>query len=102
MSKEAQPHNNRTPRTEEEIHTYTIGEPKPLSRRILIVDYDPHWLELFAREAERIRSVLGSGHCRLSMAARRPCQGWPRNRSSICCWWSLTRRRKMRTRRPWK
>src|SRR5881628_765423 len=61
MSKEAQPRNNRTPRTEEEIHTYTIGEPKPLSRRILIVDYDPHWLELFAREAERIRSVLGGG-----------------------------------------
>jgi GrpB-like predicted nucleotidyltransferase (UPF0157 family) len=31
-----------------------------LSSRILIVDYDPHWPELFAREADRIRSVLGS------------------------------------------
>jgi GrpB-like predicted nucleotidyltransferase (UPF0157 family) len=33
---------------------------KPLSSQILIVDYDPHWPDLFAREADRIRSVLGS------------------------------------------
>ena len=59
MSKEAQPLDNRTPRTEEEIRTHTIGELKPLSSRILIVDYDPQWPELFAREADRIRSVLG-------------------------------------------
>ena len=31
-----------------------------MSSRILIVDYDPRWPELFAREAERIRSALGS------------------------------------------
>jgi GrpB-like predicted nucleotidyltransferase (UPF0157 family) len=60
MSKEAQPLDNRTPRTEEEICTCTIGELKPLSSRILVVDYDPHWPELFAREADRIRPVLGS------------------------------------------
>jgi GrpB-like predicted nucleotidyltransferase (UPF0157 family) len=47
-------------RTEEEIRTHTIRELKPLSSRILIVDYDPQWSELFAREADRIRSVLGS------------------------------------------
>ena len=38
MSKEAQPLDNSTPRTEEEIRAYTIGELKPLSSRILIVD----------------------------------------------------------------
>ncbi len=31
-----------------------------LSGPILIVKYDPHWPELFAREAGRIRSVLGA------------------------------------------
>jgi GrpB-like predicted nucleotidyltransferase (UPF0157 family) len=31
-----------------------------LSSRILLVDYDPQWSELFACEADRIRSVLGS------------------------------------------
>lgn len=31
-----------------------------MSSRILILDYDPHWPELFARESARIRSVLGS------------------------------------------
>jgi GrpB-like predicted nucleotidyltransferase (UPF0157 family) len=61
MSKEAQPLDNHTPRTEEEIRAYTIGELKPLSSRILIVEYDPHWPDLFAREADRI-----------SVAAREP------------------------------
>jgi GrpB-like predicted nucleotidyltransferase (UPF0157 family) len=32
---------------------------KPLSCRTAIVDYDPHWPQLFAREAIRIRDVLG-------------------------------------------
>jgi GrpB-like predicted nucleotidyltransferase (UPF0157 family) len=60
MSKEAQPFHNRTPRTEEEIRNYTIGELKPLSSPILVVDYDPVWPELFARESSRIRGALGS------------------------------------------
>ena len=68
MSKEAQPLDNRTPRTEEEIRAYTIGELKPLSSRILIVDYDPQWPELFAREADRIRVVLGSRALRIEHA----------------------------------
>jgi GrpB-like predicted nucleotidyltransferase (UPF0157 family) len=45
--------------TEEQIRAYTIGELKPLSGRILIVDYDPQWPELFKREADRIRAALG-------------------------------------------
>jgi GrpB-like predicted nucleotidyltransferase (UPF0157 family) len=59
MSKEAQRLDNRTPRTEEEIRTHTIGELKPLSSRILIADDDPQWPELFGREADRIRAALG-------------------------------------------
>ena len=45
--------------TEEHIRAYTIGELNPLSGRILIVDYDPCWPELFKREADRIRATLG-------------------------------------------
>lgn len=59
---------NRIPRSEEEIRAYTIGELKPLSGRIVIVDYDPHWPELFASEANRIRSVLGSRALRIEHA----------------------------------
>jgi GrpB-like predicted nucleotidyltransferase (UPF0157 family) len=56
MSKKPQPLDNGIQRTEEEIRAYTIGELKPLSSGILIVDYNPQWAELFAREADRIRS----------------------------------------------
>jgi GrpB-like predicted nucleotidyltransferase (UPF0157 family) len=68
MSTEVQPLDNHTPRTEEEIRAYTIGELKPLSSRILIVEYDPHWSDLFAREADRIRSLLGSRALRIEHA----------------------------------
>ncbi len=59
MSKETKPLDNRPPLTEEQIRTHTIGALKPLSSRILIVDYDPKWPELFGREAVRIRAALG-------------------------------------------
>jgi len=58
MSQEAQPLDNRPPLTEEQIRTHTIGELQPFSGRILIVDYDPQWPELFEREAGRIRGAL--------------------------------------------
>lgn len=56
------------PRTEAEIREFTVGELKPLSGRILIVDYDSRWPELFEREADRIRSVLGSAALRIEHA----------------------------------
>jgi GrpB-like predicted nucleotidyltransferase (UPF0157 family) len=59
MSKETQPLANRPPLAEEQIRTNTIRELKPLSGRIVIEDFDPHWPELFGREADRIRAVLG-------------------------------------------
>jgi GrpB-like predicted nucleotidyltransferase (UPF0157 family) len=65
MSKDTQPLANRPPLTGEQIRTHTIGELKPLSSRIRIVDYDPQWPELFAREAGRIRAALGDGALRI-------------------------------------
>jgi GrpB-like predicted nucleotidyltransferase (UPF0157 family) len=49
----------RVPMTEEQIRAATVGELTPLTRRIEIVDYDPGWPRLFARENVRIRSCLG-------------------------------------------
>lgn len=57
--KETQPVANHPPLTEELIRSRAIPELTPLSRQILIVDYDPQWPELFAREADRVRAVLG-------------------------------------------
>jgi GrpB-like predicted nucleotidyltransferase (UPF0157 family) len=37
----------------------TVGELQPVSGQIELVDYDPAWPGLFAREAERIRAALG-------------------------------------------
>lgn len=59
MSKATNPRANRLPLTDEQIRTHTVGALKPLSSRILIVDYDPQWPELFGREAVRIRATLG-------------------------------------------
>jgi GrpB-like predicted nucleotidyltransferase (UPF0157 family) len=68
MSDETQPPPIGPRRTEEQIRAYTIGELKPLSGRIPIVDYDPDWPQLFAREAVRIRSVLRSRALRIEHA----------------------------------
>ena len=65
------------PLTEEQIRAAHVGEVKPLDGRVLIVDYDPQWAELFEREAARIRGVLAGGRCELSMSARRPSLALP-------------------------
>jgi GrpB-like predicted nucleotidyltransferase (UPF0157 family) len=60
MSEAIRRRNISTPLTEEQIRAHTIGElDEPLSGRILIVDYDPRWPELFRREADRVRAALG-------------------------------------------
>jgi GrpB-like predicted nucleotidyltransferase (UPF0157 family) len=68
MSKETQPVDNRQPLTDEQIESHTIGEMAPLAGRILIVDYDPRWPELFEREACRIRTALGHRALRIEHA----------------------------------
>jgi GrpB-like predicted nucleotidyltransferase (UPF0157 family) len=51
---------NRTvPRSREEIEAVVVGRIEPLTGPIPFVEYDPTWPALYAREAARIRSVLG-------------------------------------------
>ncbi|QSQ19489.1 GrpB family protein [Pyxidicoccus parkwayensis] len=45
--------------TEEELRAATLGELKPLTRPIVVSDYDPAWPALFEREAARVRATLG-------------------------------------------
>jgi GrpB-like predicted nucleotidyltransferase (UPF0157 family) len=44
---------------EAELRAVTVGELQPVSGQIELVDYDPAWPGLFAREADRIRAALG-------------------------------------------
>ncbi len=50
--------------SEEALRAVTIGELHVLAGPVLLAEYDPAWPALFAREAARIRSVLGD-HVRL-------------------------------------
>jgi GrpB-like predicted nucleotidyltransferase (UPF0157 family) len=45
--------------SEERMRAAWVVEPPRLSGPVVIVDYDPDWSALFAREAQRIRSILG-------------------------------------------
>lgn len=44
--------------TEDQLRAATVGELKPLSGPIALVEYDPEWPDLFQREADRIRAAL--------------------------------------------
>ncbi len=46
-------------RRDEEIRIATVGERAPLNSTIHLAAYDPTWPSMFAREAVRIREVLG-------------------------------------------
>lgn len=50
----------KAPSSEEYLKSVTIGEPKRLTGKIELRDYDPTWSTLFAREEARIRAALGS------------------------------------------
>jgi len=65
MPDETQPDDNRPPLSGEQIRASTVGALQPESGRILIVDYDPCWQELFQREAARIRAALGTRTLRI-------------------------------------
>ena len=45
--------------SKEQIEAMTIGEIAPLTAPIVLVDYDPAWPDLYAREEARIRGALG-------------------------------------------
>jgi len=53
------PPTTRKPQTEEEIRATRLGVLKRHDAPIMLVDYDPEWPSLFAREEARIRGILG-------------------------------------------
>jgi len=46
-------------RTDEELREVLTGDLQPHNAPITLAEYDPRWPGLFAREAARIRAVLG-------------------------------------------
>jgi GrpB-like predicted nucleotidyltransferase (UPF0157 family) len=54
-----------TPRNEEYLRAHTIGELKPLSAPVVLVDYDPEWPHAFRIEAEKIWSAVGERALRI-------------------------------------
>jgi len=63
---ESAPAPHRAPMTDTQIRAMVVGEIEPasgpiepLSRQIVLVDHDPAWPHLYAREEARVRSVLG-------------------------------------------
>jgi GrpB-like predicted nucleotidyltransferase (UPF0157 family) len=44
---------------EDELRAVTVGELQPLAGAIDLADYDHAWPDLFRREVERIREILG-------------------------------------------
>jgi len=47
------------PRTDEELQASRVGPVVPHNAAITLAEYDPGWPHLFAREADRIRALLG-------------------------------------------
>jgi GrpB-like predicted nucleotidyltransferase (UPF0157 family) len=45
--------------SDEDLRKSAVGQLRPHNAPIELADYDPGWPQLFAREAARIRSVLG-------------------------------------------
>jgi GrpB-like predicted nucleotidyltransferase (UPF0157 family) len=45
--------------SDEDLQEVWVTELKPLNTPITLAEYDPEWPRLFAREADRIRAVLG-------------------------------------------
>jgi len=63
--------------TEEQIRAYTIGELRPLTAKIQVVDYDAGWPEQFERETARIRAALGELALRIEHTGSTSVPGLP-------------------------
>ena len=50
---------NITDSRDEYLNKVTIGERNLHNAKILLVEYDPNWIDLFEHEAKRIRKTLG-------------------------------------------
>jgi GrpB-like predicted nucleotidyltransferase (UPF0157 family) len=53
------------PLTDEQIRAATVGEPDVLAGPVILAEYDPEWPRLFDREADRVRTILGSRAVRI-------------------------------------
>jgi GrpB-like predicted nucleotidyltransferase (UPF0157 family)/GNAT superfamily N-acetyltransferase len=72
-----EPTDTRRPMTEEQIRAAHLREVKSLDGRVVIVDYDPQWAELFEREAARIRGVLAGRALRIEHVGSTSVPGLP-------------------------
>ena len=77
LAAEAKLTDSDRPLTEEQIRAAHVEEVKPLSGRILLVDYDPRWADLFEREAARIRAVLATEALRIEHVGSTSVPGLP-------------------------
>jgi GrpB-like predicted nucleotidyltransferase (UPF0157 family) len=75
MSRE--PPDPPAPLSEEYLREHTVGELKPLSAPIRIVDYDPAWPRRFEQEARRIRDALGEAALRVEHVGSTAVPGLP-------------------------
>jgi GrpB-like predicted nucleotidyltransferase (UPF0157 family) len=62
---------------ERSLAEIVIGDPQRLTTPIEIRDYDPAWPALYAREEERIRSILGRRVVRIEHAGSTSVPGLP-------------------------
>jgi len=45
---------------DEYLKKVTVGKRKPHNAPVKLVDYNPNWVDLFEKEAKRIKSILGN------------------------------------------
>ena len=77
LTSEAKLTDSHRPLTEEQIRAAHVEEVNPLSGRILLVDYDPRWADLFEREAARIRAALAKEALRIEHVGSTSVPGLP-------------------------
>src|SRR5262249_22700421 len=63
--------------SDEDLQKLVVGELEPHNSEITLVDYDPGWPGLFAREAERIHAILGDTPLQIDHAGSTSVPGWP-------------------------
>jgi len=63
MDSERRP--QRTPLSEDYLREHTVGELRPLTGPIYVVDYDPEWPQMFEQHAKKIRNALGDRALRI-------------------------------------
>lgn len=62
---------------DETLAKVVVGDPQPWTAPIEICDYDPAWPQLYARQADRVRRVLGDRVVRLEHAGSTSVPGLP-------------------------